>query len=136
SSRVMSFFFFLSSSTRYARPTRNGSSLVCSSDLEPAPGRADHQAAEARPVPRTPYYTREMHPYQAELVLRMLRRIEAIREQIAHLAAIYLEAFRGTPIATFLPPGCDNGGLMRFPIAFPGKGRSAILRRALKRGLY
>jgi len=103
---------------------------------EPAPGRADHQAAEARPVPRTPYYTREMHPYQAELVLRMLRRIEAIREQIAHLAAIYLEAFRGTPIATFLPPGCDNGGLMRFPIAFLGKDRSEILRRALKRGLY
>ena len=103
---------------------------------EPPTGGGNNQAADARPVPRTPYYMREMHPYQAELVLRMLRRIEPIRERIARVAAVYLEAFRDTPIATFLPPGCDNGGLMRFPVAFPGKDRSEVLRRALNLGLY
>jgi dTDP-4-amino-4,6-dideoxygalactose transaminase len=85
---------------------------------------------------RNPSYTREVHPYQAELVLRMLGRMDEIRRQIAHLAAIYREAFSNTAIATFVPPGCDNGGLMRFPIAFPGKDRAEVLRLARKRGLY
>ena len=99
---------------------------------QPVAGSANTQAA----VPRNPSYTREFHPYQAELVLRMLRRMDEIREQIARLAAIYLEAFRNTPVATFLPPGCDNAGLMRFPIAFPGKDREEVLRLALNSGLY
>jgi dTDP-4-amino-4,6-dideoxygalactose transaminase len=82
-----------------------------------------------------PYYTREIHPYQAELVLRMLKRLEEIRQRIGHLAAIYLKAFHNRPIATFLPPGCDNAGLMRFPIAFPRKDREEILRLARSRGV-
>jgi dTDP-4-amino-4,6-dideoxygalactose transaminase len=87
-------------------------------------------------VLRTASYTREMHPYQAELVLRMLNRIEQIRQQISCLASIYLEIFRDTPIASFVPAVCDIAGLMRFPISFPGKDRAEILRRAEKRGLY
>jgi len=81
-------------------------------------------------------YTREVHPYQAELALRVLRRFDETRERIARLATIYQEAFRDTPITTFLPPGCDNAGLVRFPVAFPGKDRAEILRLAQKRGLY
>jgi len=102
---------------------------------KPTPAPANQQAAVPA-ASHDPFYTREVHPYQAELVLRMLRRMEEIREQIAHLAAIYRETFCDTPIATFLPPGCDNAGLMRFPIAFPGKDRAEVLRLARKRGLY
>lgn len=87
-------------------------------------------------APRNQYYTREIHPYQAELILRMLGRLDRIREHVAALAGIYLEVFRNTPIETFLPPGGDTDGLMRFPIAFPGKNREELLRLALKRGLY
>jgi len=101
----------------------------------PAPVQTNQQAA-APAAPRNPSYTREVHPYQAELVLRMLSRMEEIRRQIAHLAAVYREAFSNTPIATFAPVGCDDGGLMRFPIAFPGKDRAEVLRLARKRGLY
>jgi dTDP-4-amino-4,6-dideoxygalactose transaminase len=81
-------------------------------------------------------YTREVHPYQAELALRVLGRFGETRERIARLATIYQEAFRDTPITTFLPPGCDNAGLVRFPVAFPGKDRAEILRLAQERGLY
>jgi len=95
-----------------------------------------NQQAAAPAAPRNPSYTREVHPYQAEIVLRMLSRMEEIRRQIAHLAAVYREAFSNTPIATFAPVGCDDGGLMRFPIAFPGKDRAEVLRLARKRGLY
>jgi dTDP-4-amino-4,6-dideoxygalactose transaminase len=103
---------------------------------EPAATRANKQAAVPRPSRYTRDYTREVHPYQAELVLRMLGRMDEIREQIARLGTIYLEAFRNTPITTFVPPECDLAGLMRFPIAFPRKDRTEILRLALNRGLY
>jgi dTDP-4-amino-4,6-dideoxygalactose transaminase len=86
--------------------------------------------------PRDAFYSRQFHPYQAELVLRMVRRMDQIRERIAYLVEIYLNAIRGTTIASFLPPGCDNGGLMRFPVAFPERHREDILRLARKRGLY
>jgi dTDP-4-amino-4,6-dideoxygalactose transaminase len=89
-----------------------------------------------RPVPHTPYYTREMHPYQAELALRVLGRWDKIREQIARLADTYLEVFRDTAVETFLPPGCDHGGLMRFPVALPGKDQERVLQLGRKRGLY
>lgn len=89
-----------------------------------------------KPAPRTPYYTREMHPYQAELALRVLRRWNEIREQIARLAETYVEAFRDTAIETFLSPGCDPAGLMRFPIALPGRDQTSVLELARKRGLY
>jgi dTDP-4-amino-4,6-dideoxygalactose transaminase len=85
---------------------------------------------------RSPNYTREFHPYQAELVLRMLRRMDEIRDRIARLVTTYLDAFRNTSVATLLPSECDNAGLMRFPIAIPGKERNDILRLALKRGMY
>jgi dTDP-4-amino-4,6-dideoxygalactose transaminase len=97
---------------------------------------ATENTSEQAAVTHNLNYTREFHPYQAELVLRMLRRIDEVREQIARLAAIYLDAFRNTPVATFLPRECDNAGLMRFPIAFPGKDRGEILRLALRRGVY
>jgi len=86
-------------------------------------------------ITHTTAYAREFHPYQAELLLRMLERIDKILEQVACLAATYLNAFRDTPVATFLHPECDNAGLLRFPIAFPNKERAGILRLASKRGL-
>jgi hypothetical protein len=62
--------------------------------------------------------------------------MDSIREHVVALANINMEVFRNTPIETFLPPGSDAGGLMRFPIAFSGKNREELLRLALKRGLY
>ncbi|MGD1154822.1 MAG: DegT/DnrJ/EryC1/StrS family aminotransferase [Terriglobia bacterium] len=94
-------------------------------------------AADQRPdVPRAAFYTREFHPYQAELMLRMLGRMDEIRGQIARLAAVYLEAFRDSGVSPLLPPDCDYGGLTRVPVAFRGKDRNVVLRLALKRGLY
>jgi dTDP-4-amino-4,6-dideoxygalactose transaminase len=87
-------------------------------------------------TPRTAFYTREMHPYQAELALPLIRRIETIGKKVARLASIYAESFRDSPVAMFLPPGCDLSSLMRFPIAFPGKDRSRILERAQRQGIY
>jgi len=112
-----------------------GPGLLRKGRRKPAPTHINQQAAGLA-APRNPSYTREVHPYQAELVLRMLSRMEEIRRQVAHLAAIYREAFSNTPIATLVPRECDDGGLMRFPIAFPGKDRAEILRLARKRGLY
>jgi dTDP-4-amino-4,6-dideoxygalactose transaminase len=83
-----------------------------------------------------PSYTRAFHPYQARLVLRMLRRMDSVRGQIARLVSIYLEAFRDGPIMTFMPPGCDQAGLLRFPIACAGRQRAEILRLALGQGVY
>jgi dTDP-4-amino-4,6-dideoxygalactose transaminase len=66
----------------------------------------------------------------------MIRRIGRIGEKISELAEVYEKHFRGTRIRTFLPAGSDKWGLMRFPVAFPGRDRSEILRLALKRGIY
>jgi dTDP-4-amino-4,6-dideoxygalactose transaminase len=85
---------------------------------------------------RTVFYTREFHPYQAELVLRMLKRMDRIRQHTARLVSLYLDAFRNQQIATFLPPERDDAALLRFPISFYGKERADILRLALSRGLY
>ena len=93
---------------------------------------ADNQAE----VPRNAFYNLQFHPYQAELVLRLVRRMDQIRGQIACLVEIYSKAFRRTPIKSFLPAGSDNGGLMRFPVAFPEKRREQILRLGRERGLY
>ena len=98
--------------------------------------RSDHQSGGAPRLPQTPYYTREIHPYQAELINRMMDRWDGIRQRIARQVSIYQEVFQGTPIQTFLSPECDAGALMRFPIAFPGKDRAAIVSGALRRGLY
>lgn len=94
------------------------------------------QGEPREPAPRNPFYTREMHPYQAELALPLIRRIGQIGEKITRLASVYANNFRDTPIAVLLPPECDMSGLMRFPIAFPGKDRSQILERAQRQGIY
>jgi dTDP-4-amino-4,6-dideoxygalactose transaminase len=80
-------------------------------------------------------YTRTFHHYQAELLLRQLRRIDAVRERIASVVCIYSEVFRNTSAMTFVHPECDKAGLLRFPVAFPGKSRAEIVTRALKRGV-
>lgn len=87
-------------------------------------------------VGRMADYCREFHPYQAELVLRMLRRLSRIQRQIEDLVAIYQDKLQGRGIKTFLPRHCDAGGLLRFPVAFPGKDRTEVLRSALKRGTF
>lgn len=87
-------------------------------------------------APRNPFYTREVHPYQAELALPLINRIGPIGEKIARLASVYANSFRDTSIAVLLPPECDMSGLMRFPIAFPGKDRSQILQRAQGQEIY
>lgn len=84
----------------------------------------------------TPYYNRAFHSYQAGLVLQMLSRLDAIRSHIGPLVSVYRNVFRGTPIQTFLTKDTDDGGLLRFPVAFPGKERSQVLRLALQRGVY
>lgn len=99
-------------------------------------GRVTVNANNQAEVPPNAFYNQQFHPYQAELVLRLVKRMDQIREQIACLAEIYLKALQRTPVATFLPPGSDNGGLMRFPVAFPERHRESILRLARKRKLY
>ncbi|HTS19565.1 MAG TPA: DegT/DnrJ/EryC1/StrS family aminotransferase [Verrucomicrobiae bacterium] len=95
---------------------------------------ADAEAMAA--ASRSSSYTREFHPYQARLVLRMLRRMDAVRDHIARLVTIYLECFQSTSIMTFMPSGCDQAGLLRFPVAFAGRERAEILRLAVGRGVY
>jgi len=91
---------------------------------------------EQLPAPQTPFYTREVHPYQAALALGMIRRLDKIAEKISKLSGIYSATLRDSNIATFLPAGCDTRGLMRFPIAFPGKDRSRILQSAREHGIH
>ncbi len=87
-------------------------------------------------VTTTSPFTREFHPYQAQLISRMLGRMDRIRRHISDLVSIYTEEFRGSPVSVLLPSERDDAGLLRFPIAFPGKSRAAVLREGLKRGLY
>jgi dTDP-4-amino-4,6-dideoxygalactose transaminase len=96
----------------------------------PAPGHKPSNVTTGAP------FTREFHPYQAQLVARMLRRMDPIRNHIAQLVSIYNNAFKDQPVMTFLPSECDAAGLLRYPIAFPGRTRAEVLREALKRGLY
>jgi len=81
-------------------------------------------------------FTRAVHPYQAQLILRMLGRLDRIHGHIKQLAAIYAEAFRNGVVTTLLPSSFDAAGLLRFPVVFPGKSRVEVLRNALRRGLY
>ncbi len=83
-----------------------------------------------------PFYTRDFHPYQAALVLRSLKRFDKIRARIAELVAAYREVLTLGSVMTFSPPNCDDAGLLRFPVAFPGRKRSELLRSALQRGLF
>ena len=88
------------------------------------------------PVTKGAAFTREFHPYQARLVLRMLGRMDRIRQHIAGLAAIYRRSFKNSRVTMLLSETCDDGGLLRFPIAIQGQSRAELLRGALKRGIY
>lgn len=99
-------------------------------------GSRSTQDSERVPAPRSAFYTREVHPYQAELVLPLIRRIDQTGQRIARLASIYLKIFEESTIKVMLPPACDLSGLMRFPVAFPGRERSHILERAQKQGIH
>jgi dTDP-4-amino-4,6-dideoxygalactose transaminase len=105
---------------------------VARKSTSPGPVQGD---ASAKP-PSTPFYTREIHPYQAQLLIPMIRRIDRICKRISQLAELYEKHFEGRAIQTFIPVGSDTSGLMRFPIAFPGRDRSRILRLAQRRGIY
>lgn len=112
------------------RPRPNSATELSNGVKQPVQSTAPLSA------PRNSFYTREVHPYQAALVLPLIRRIDKIAHNIARLAGVYIENFRHSPIEVLLPPDCDLAGLMRFPIAFPGKDRSQILQLAQKRGIY
>jgi dTDP-4-amino-4,6-dideoxygalactose transaminase len=84
----------------------------------------------------TPFYTQRFQPFQATLVLRMLSRIDRIREHIRTLVSAYLKVLRGTNVLTPIPEDCDHAALLRFPVMLPEIERSHVLRHALQRGLF
>jgi dTDP-4-amino-4,6-dideoxygalactose transaminase len=85
---------------------------------------------------RSPFYVQELQAYQASLILHMLKKIDKIRSRIGELVSAYRHTLEGTSIMTYKPPKCDDEGLMRFPVAFPGRDRSEILRMGLNHGLF
>jgi perosamine synthetase len=85
---------------------------------------------------RNPYYARDLHKVQAALVLTSLKRLDRIRSRIAEIVLAYRNQLDGTSIVTFRPAGGDDAGLLRFPVAFPGRVRTDVLREALRRGLF
>jgi dTDP-4-amino-4,6-dideoxygalactose transaminase len=84
----------------------------------------------------SPFYLRGFHPFQAALILAMLKRFENIRTRIGQLVSIYRQILKDSNIRTFIPADIDESGLLRFPIAFPGRERLEILSQALLRGLF
>jgi dTDP-4-amino-4,6-dideoxygalactose transaminase len=86
-------------------------------------------------VPHNRFFTREVHPYQAELLLSMVRRMDGIREHISRLVHVYQEIFKNTSIVPVASADCDVGAMMRFPVVFPGKNRDEVLRCAERCGL-
>lgn len=84
----------------------------------------------------SPFYRRDFHAYQASVILQMLTRFDRIKSRIEELVSAYRYNLAGTSIITYNPPHCDDGGLLRFPVAFPGRDRSEILRLSLSRGLF
>lgn len=85
---------------------------------------------------KSPFYVRELQAYQASLILHMLKRFDEIRLRIGELVSAYRYTLERTSIITYKPPKCDDEGLLRFPVAFPGRDRSEILRIALNHGLF
>jgi dTDP-4-amino-4,6-dideoxygalactose transaminase len=94
------------------------------------------KAQTADAARNTPSYNRAFHSYQAELVLRALKRWETVGPHIEKLVAVYMRTFAATSVRTFIAGECDEKALLRFPIALPGLERGEILRRALRCGLY
>jgi len=101
--------------------------------LSPTAGPFNHTQTA---VLDDPAYSREFHPYQAQLVVRMLGRRQQIRRHIAQLVSIYEKALRESSVATFLPSERDDAALLRYPVAFPARPRAEVLRQALARGMY
>jgi dTDP-4-amino-4,6-dideoxygalactose transaminase len=115
---------------------KNRAAAETAADVSIPNDRAANLADTPEKPPLTPFYTKDIHPYQAQLALRMIRRIDAIGEKISELAQVYEAHFEGSGITTFLPPGASKSGLMRFPIAFPGRKRGEILKRTSERGIH
>jgi dTDP-4-amino-4,6-dideoxygalactose transaminase len=88
------------------------------------------------PVPHNRFFTREVHPYQAQLLLSMVRRMDGIRDHIARLVHVYQEVFQNSSIVSVVPADCDTGAMMRYPVVFPEKNRDEILGLAQENGLY
>jgi dTDP-4-amino-4,6-dideoxygalactose transaminase len=84
----------------------------------------------------TPFFNRAFHAYQAELVLSVLNRWHIVGPHLRNLVTAYKRALAPSRVRTFVTGACDESGILRFPIAFPGVDRSDILRRALRRGVY
>lgn len=84
----------------------------------------------------TPFYDCAFHPYQADLVLRALKRRDAVGQHIENLVGVYKRVFASSPVQTFITDACQAKALLRFPIVIPGIDRGEFLRRALRRGLY
>jgi dTDP-4-amino-4,6-dideoxygalactose transaminase len=103
---------------------------------QPIPNRINKEQERLQKALVSPFYRKDMHRYQAELALRMIGRMDQIGEKISQLGEAYSKHFEGSGITTFLPAGCDKSGLMRFPIAFPGRSRSRILQLAAERGVH
>jgi len=99
----------------------------------PGPSASAHIQDDVR---QSPFYNRDFHPYQAALMLRMLKRIDKIRARIEELVSIYEQRFKGSSVATFMPANCDRAGLLRYPVAFPDRKRSQILKKALAQSLF
>jgi dTDP-4-amino-4,6-dideoxygalactose transaminase len=110
---------------------RGKNSETPSSIVSPAGDQDGPQKA-----PNTPFYTKEIHPYQAQLALRMIQRMGEIGAKISELAEVYEEHFEGSGITTFVPAGASKSGLMRFPVAFPGRKRSEVLKMTSERGIH
>lgn len=98
--------------------------------------RASEPQSCANESVSSPFYTHEFHAYQAELVLRQLRRSSHLYEHVAALASRYRAAFGDTELQLFATDPQFDSGLLRFPVAFRGMNRAEALRRALARGLY
>lgn len=92
-------------------------------------------AAGPPSIPHNRFFTREVHPYQAELLLSLVRRMDGIRDHISRLVHVYQEVFQNTSVVPVVPADCDAGAMMRFPVVFPGKNRDEVLRRAEQYGL-
>jgi len=131
--REMFFGMFYSAATSpwiYGRATLP---LILHKYRGPEPFLAQEDLEDEK---RSPSYSRDFHSYQAALVLRMLKRFDTVRARIAGLVSAYRDNLAGTSIITFDPPKCDDAGLLRFPVAFPRRERSEILRLSLNRGLF
>jgi len=86
-------------------------------------------------IPNNRFFSREVHAYQAEILLRMMNRMTGIRDHISGLVRVYQERFQNTSIESLVPDGCDTGAFMRFPVMFAGRERDEVMSRAARTGV-